>query len=100
MQDNMLPKEYTTLMQQHALNACPVSPYPEVELTVQEQLHAPIAQLFDGFETAPLASASLAQVHRAKLKDGTHVAVKVQHRRLKDTAPIDLAVIRYAVAAL
>ena len=36
--------------------------------------------LFEGFREEPLASASLGQVHEAWLKDGTRVAVKVQHR--------------------
>lgn len=91
-----MPSEYVTLMQRHALNACPVSSYADVSRTITEQLGAPATTLFATFERQPLASASLAQVHRATLHDGTEVAVKVQHRRLKSTAWVDLAVIRCA----
>jgi ubiquinone biosynthesis protein len=44
---------------------------------VEEQLEAPIEELFAEFENTPLASASIAQVHGAKLKDGRSVVVKV-----------------------
>ena len=96
MQDNLVPKEYVTLMQRHALNACPLSSYADVARTITEQLGAPPATLFATFERKPLASASLAQVHHATLQDGTELAVKVQHRRIKETGPADLAVMRCA----
>lgn len=47
-------------------------------------------ELFDEFETEPLGTASLAQVHKAKLKDGTEVAVKVQHFFLDKTIKTDM----------
>jgi ubiquinone biosynthesis protein len=50
--------------------------------------------MYREFARKPIASASLAQVHRAVLHSGAEVAVKVQHRRLKDTAFADLSVIR------
>ena len=94
MQDQLLPQEYVSLMQQHALDACPVSPYASVRQTIEQQLGAPAEQVFRSFEREPLASASLAQVHRAMLHDGRPVAVKVQHALLRDTALADMATIR------
>jgi len=44
---------------------------------VEAQLEAPIEELFSDFENVPLASASIAQVHGAKLKDGQSVVVKI-----------------------
>lgn len=46
--------------------------------------------IFDDFERTPLASASIAQVHRAKLKDGTEVAVKVQKPEIQLQVEWDL----------
>jgi len=43
-------------------------------------------------EETPLGAASLAQVHKAKLKDGTTVAVKVQHPLVKSHSQIDLKI--------
>jgi predicted unusual protein kinase regulating ubiquinone biosynthesis (AarF/ABC1/UbiB family) len=49
---------------------------------------------FEDFQRAPIASASLGQVHEAKLKDGTRVAVKVQHKDIDEIVRLDLKTIR------
>lgn len=46
--------------------------------------------LFVEFEPTPLGAASLAQVHRAKLRDGRQVAVKVQHPLVKAHSKVDM----------
>lgn len=46
--------------------------------------------LFIEFEPRPLGAASLAQVHRARLKDGREVAVKVQHPSVKAHSKVDM----------
>lgn len=53
-------------------------PFADVERIVQRELGQRISRLFGHFESEPLASASLGQVHRASLRDGRLVAVKVQ----------------------
>ncbi len=53
-------------------------PYAEVERVIQEELGQPIERLFLEFESAPVAAASIGQVHRAVLPNGRRVAVKVQ----------------------
>lgn len=59
----------------------------------------PINEIYDDFEEKPLASASLAQVHKAKLKEtGETVAVKVQHRWIKERVPGDLLIIESGIA--
>lgn len=56
--------------------------------------------IFDDFEPEPLGTASLAQVHKAKLKDGTVVAVKVQHDFVKKSVYIDLKWIELIVLTM
>lgn len=71
---------------------CPVSSYESIEQMFIDDTGSPIASLFDDFEKEPIGAASLAQVHRAKLKDTeVDVAVKVQHPALKEWVPLDLA---------
>lgn len=60
-----------------------------------------IEDLFSSFEHTPLASASLAQVHRATLRStGQRVAVKVQHAGLRETCAADIATVSFLVHAV
>jgi ubiquinone biosynthesis protein len=72
----------------------PPRPYQEIATRVAEELGRPIDDVFARFCEEPLASASLGQVHEAWLKDGTHVAVKVQHRDIDEIVRLDLLTIR------
>jgi ubiquinone biosynthesis protein len=55
----------------------PAFAFAKVDQIVREDLGAPIEELFSEFDATPVAAASVAQVHRARLTDGTEVAVKV-----------------------
>ncbi|MEE2829494.1 MAG: AarF/ABC1/UbiB kinase family protein [Myxococcota bacterium] len=57
---------------------------------VEEGLGAPVDVLFSEFSTEPVASASIAQVHAARLLDGTRVAVKVQRPGIEKTIRSDI----------
>lgn len=61
-----------------------------VRRTVEAELGAPLPTLFATFEERPLASASIGQVHRATLADGTAVVVKVQHAGIEEDVRADL----------
>lgn len=66
-------------------------PWDDVQAVIREEFGASASQVFgDGIEREPRASASIAQVHYAKLPDGREVAVKVQKRRLAQQASWDL----------
>lgn len=55
------------------------------------------AELFTSFDPEPLGVASLAQVHRATLKNGKEVAVKVQHHYVRGNAKVDIVTMEYCV---
>jgi len=68
----------------------PTSSIAEIRAQVERELGAPIDELFRDWEDAPLASASIGQVHRARLEDGRVVAVKVQHPGIAAAVESDL----------
>ena len=65
-------------------------PYEEIEKTIQEQLGIRVSKAFASFDPTPLGSASLGQVHRATLRDGREVAVKVQRPGVRQEIVDDL----------
>jgi ubiquinone biosynthesis protein len=66
--------------------------YDDVVLIVTKELGAPPEELYETFDPVPFAAASTAQVHQAKLHDGTLVAVKVQRPRIQAKTQADLGV--------
>lgn len=70
--------------------AAPSSSPAAIRRAVEEDLGAPIEELFTEWEDAPFASASIGQVHRATLPDGRRVAVKVQHPGIARAVESDL----------
>jgi ubiquinone biosynthesis protein len=69
-----------------------VEPFPaaESERIIQEELGVRMSKLFDSFDHEPIAAASLGQVHRARLRDGREVAVKVQRPDIRERIMTDL----------
>src|SRR5256885_1505437 len=68
-------------------------PFAEVERIVSDELGVRISKAFADFEATPLAAASLGQVHRATLRDGRAVAVKVQRPGIRQQVADDLEVL-------
>lgn len=90
---NFLPAQFRSGLE--ALqDQVPPRPYDEIERRIEEELGKPTGKLFRRLEREPIASASLGQVHEAWLVDGTHVAVKVQHKDIDDIVRLDLTTIR------
>ncbi|MDB5035750.1 MAG: hypothetical protein JWQ98_2991 [Chlorobi bacterium] len=69
-------------------------PYAEVEEIIQSELGVRISKAFSEFDREPLAAASLGQVHRAALRDGRKVAVKVQRPHIRKEIAGDLEAIQ------
>jgi ubiquinone biosynthesis protein len=72
----------------------PPFPFTAVRRTLEEDFGRPLEALFVEFGSAPVASASVAQVHRAVLADGRVVAVKVRRPAIVRRAVLDEAVLR------
>lgn len=75
-------------------DSVPPFPYKEVEEIIKKEFGKSIEELYLEFEPTPIASASMAQVHRAKLKDGTLVAVKVQRPNIRQIISQDVKIMR------
>ncbi|MDQ4089592.1 MAG: AarF/ABC1/UbiB kinase family protein [Actinomycetota bacterium] len=65
-------------------------PFEEVERIVTEELGVRLSRAFSSFDATPLASASLGQVHKAVLRDGRPVAVKIQRPNIKERIAEDM----------
>ena len=78
-----------------------VPPFPGAiaQATVERAYGRPMAEVFAEFDTTPLAAASIAQVHVARLLDGKEVVVKVLRPGMRDRIERDLEVL-YALARL
>ncbi|HDL54299.1 MAG TPA: AarF/ABC1/UbiB kinase family protein [Proteobacteria bacterium] len=72
-----------------------VPPFPGVQAKtiIESELGRPIEDVFEHFEESPIASASLGQVHRARLADGEIAAVKVQRPDIRKTIEVDLEIL-------
>src|ERR671920_756550 len=68
-------------------------PFTEVEQIVATELGVRISKAFSSFESTPIAAASLGQVHRAALRDGREVVVKVQRPGIREEMSKDMDVL-------
>ena len=90
MQAHLLPRE--TIDELRTLrDAVVATPYAEIAAVLEEELGAPPLEIFAEIDETPIAAASMAQVHVARLKTGEKVVVKVQHPGLARSVSIDLA---------
>ena len=90
---DVLPREYVDVLSK-LQDRVPPRPFPVVKATVERELGAELAQIFRSFAPTPVASASLAQVHAAELRNGERVAVKVQYPEIETLVKSDLANVR------
>lgn len=77
----------------------PPCPFEDIRDIIESEFNRSISDLFDDFEETPLASASIGQVHRARLKNGPEIAVKIQRPGLERIIAIDIGIM-YHLAVL
>lgn len=86
---DLLPDSYTTALARLQDHVEPI-PVEQVKTVIEEELGASLKHLFVEFEDEPLASASLGQVHRATLRSGRAVVVKVQRPEAREVIREDM----------
>ena len=75
-------------------------PFEVAREVVETSLGRPLADIFDDFSEKPLACASIAQVHTARLKSGEEVVVKIQRPGVKDMVDSDLNILHFIARKL
>jgi len=90
---DVLPPEYIEVLAR-LQDRVPPKPFEMVRNCVEEELGAPLEAVFEWFSQEPIAAASLAQVHEARLRTGERVAVKVQYPEVGALVHSDLANLR------
>jgi ubiquinone biosynthesis protein len=86
---DLLPPDYIEELSK-LLDAAPPVPAVEIQAAIERELGAPLADVFQQFETEPVASASIGQAHRAILKSGESVIVKVRRPGIERIVDADL----------
>lgn len=96
---DIMPVEYTDKLSELQDRVPPV-PYSVIAFRILKDLERPVEQIFSSFSQEPIAAASFGQVHEALLKDGRHVAVKVQYPDIERVVREDLKAIRFGLKLL
>ncbi|HJQ83254.1 MAG TPA: AarF/UbiB family protein [Candidatus Binatia bacterium] len=86
---DILPRDYVDVLAR-LQDRVPPRPLASLLPFVQRELGRPVEAAFAALDPTPLASASLAQVHRGRLPDGREVAVKIQYPDIEHIVAIDL----------
>ena len=90
---DMLPIEYSRELTKLTDAVAPF-PSKKAKEIIEQDLHGPVERIFAAFDDIPVAAASIAQVHRATLLDGTEVMVKVQRPDIDKIIDRDISIMR------
>ncbi len=95
---DILPEEYTNELSK-LQDQVPPTPFAEIARRVTEEL-GPMDEAFSSFDEVPIASASLGQVHKACLRDGDCIVVKIQYPGIEEVIATDIRTLRFVVRIL
>jgi ubiquinone biosynthesis protein len=90
---DILPEELVEELQKFQDHALPV-PIEDIKATLEGELGEKLQKSFESIDYEPIASASMAQVHRAKLVGGQEVVLKVQRPGIGDTVELDIHILK------
>lgn len=93
---DFLPKEFSDALQRLQKEAPPM-PFEVIVGQIESELGKPVGELFEYLQETPYAAASIGQVHRARLHNGSDVIVKVQYPGVDESCDSDLKQLRLAL---
>ena len=88
---DLIPPDYILELEKLQDRAKPV-PFEDIKEELESQFKKSLKEIFPYFKKAPIASASVSQVHEAKLKNGQKVAVKVQRPKIREIMEEDISI--------
>lgn len=96
---DLVPAEFSTELAK-LQQTVPPFPFERVQEIVGAELGRPVEEVFEHFEPQSLAAASIGQVHRARLRDGDDVVVKVQRPDIQTMVEVDLEILLHLATLL
>jgi predicted unusual protein kinase regulating ubiquinone biosynthesis (AarF/ABC1/UbiB family) len=90
---DLLPPDYIDALTDLQANVPPVR-WADIEIIVRQQLKQPLEEVFSTFEYEAIAAGSIAQIHKATLKEGQEVAIKIQRPGIEAIVEQDIALIK------
>lgn len=96
MRPDLIPRKYCSELQR-LHSEVTAMPYYQVKKVMQASYGRPLSNIFSKIEAEPIGSASIAQVHAARLLTGEKVVVKVQREGIRDTMARDISLLHRAV---
>lgn len=97
--EDIIPKEFCDELEKLKENVLPLE-FDIVKKVIQEELNCDINEVFKEIDEKPLGSASIGQVHKAKMVDGTDVVLKVMRPGIYETVVEDYAILTKAIKYL
>ena len=94
LRSDLIPNEYCEEFAKLQDSVKPF-PYSQIKKIIEEDFGKPIHRIFKEFDKTPIASASVSQVHKAKLKSGVTVAVKVRRPHIQKVFQSDIDILYY-----
>ncbi len=94
---DLIPRELQDELEKLQEHVSPIDSKEAISV-VETELGKSTAEIFDRFDSEPLAAASIAQVHRGRLKSGEDVAVKIQRPGLEELVSVDVEILRELAA--